>query len=291
MPIRFVPEGDEIYVEQTFQSPTVYLDHWAIRKFTDDFELQNRLVNAMMGKAGTLLLSTITFAEFASASDSRPCSEAEDFLDRLLPNIFFTNFDIGALLKREQREPNNRQRFWPPADLSQLTALAKHGSQGPPYKLTMRGVISPVHEHRAMMLEALQDLAWSLREAFVGVRGDSAYVQKARTVPPSDRRLRTMVIFGELMRGFNLDPNSPIEDNDVIDLLHAAIPINCCDFVLLDGPWAERVQKMNQRLKKSSMNMPVAICFSPRSADIARFLSELECFDKDGHSEIAAKPW
>jgi hypothetical protein len=155
----------------------------------------------------------------------------------------------------------------------------------------MRGFIAPVREHRAVMREALQDLACSLREALVAARGDPAYVQKARVVPPSDARLRTLLIFGELMRGFNLDPNSPIEENDVIDLLHAAIPINCCDFVLLDGPWAERVQKMNQRLRKNSMNMPVARCFSPRSAGMTTFLSELESFDKVGHAKFAARPW
>ena len=167
MPIRLIPQDGEVYVEQTFESPTVYLDHWAIRKFTDDVKLQDRFVDALMSRGGTLLLSTISFAEFASAYDSRHAFDAEGFLDRLLPNIFLTNFNIAALLEREEREPNNQQRFWPPADLTQLKALAQYAAEGPPYRLTMRGFIGPVRQHRSVMCEALQNLTSSLREAFV----------------------------------------------------------------------------------------------------------------------------
>jgi len=29
----------------------------------------------------------------------------------------------------------------------------------------------------------------------------------------------------------------PISENDVIDLIHATMPLNCCDFELLDARW------------------------------------------------------
>jgi len=50
----------------------------------------------------------------------------------------------------------------------------------------------------------------------------------------------------------------PISENDVIDLIHATMPLNCCDFELLDARWVERIDKMKRRLAKSSMIMPLA---------------------------------
>ena len=60
--------------------------------------------------------------------------------------------------------------------------------------------------------------------------------------------------------------------------MHAAMPINCCDYVLLDGPWVERVNKMKQRIKKTGMIMPIAKCFSNRNNGVESFLADLEVF-------------
>ncbi len=62
-------------------------------------------------------------------------------------------------------------------------------------------------------------------------------------------------------------------------MLHAAMPINCCDYVLLDGAWAERVEKMRRRIAKVGSVMPLAKCFSRRNDGVQAFLGELEAFD------------
>jgi hypothetical protein len=94
-----------------------------------------------------------------------------------------------------------------------------------------------------------------------------------------DSRPRTLLILGELLRGYVLDSNASMSENDAVDLIHAAMPLNCCDYVLLDGPWAERVAKMKLRLAKSSMVMPIAKCFSRRNEGISAVLADLENFD------------
>ena len=88
MPIDFFMATDGVHVRQSFDSPTVYLDHWAIRMFSDEPSLQDRFVNALMSRCGTLLLSNTSLVEFARATDARHCRDAEKFLERLLPNIF-----------------------------------------------------------------------------------------------------------------------------------------------------------------------------------------------------------
>jgi hypothetical protein len=119
-------------------------------------------------------------------------------------------------------------------------------------------------------------MAHKMREAVQKARADPDYVRKARDAPLNDSRSRTMLILGELLRGFILDSNSPMSENDAVDLIHAAMPLNCCDYVLLDGPWAERVEKMKLRLGKSPIVMPIAKCFSRRNDGINAFLTDLE---------------
>ena len=94
---------------------------------------------------------------------------------------------------------------------------------------------------------------------------------------------------GELIRGYNVDHTSPISVNDAIDLLHAAMSVNCCDYVLLDGPWSERVEKMRRRIAKTETNMPIAKCFSKRANGVEAFLTDLESFVKTDLNVIQDK--
>ncbi|MGK2951179.1 MAG: hypothetical protein ACSLEZ_02185 [Thiobacillus sp.] len=289
MPITFFDAPDGTHVRQSFDSPTVYLDHWAIRLFSEELDLQDRFVDSLLAKAGTLLLSHISFSEFAALSDARHCDQAEAFFERLLPNIYLTDFDFDKLLRKERDEPNNAKRFWPPADLPQLKHFVERAGRQSS-RLTMRGFVALTHETRYQISESTKVLKRTLVDEFTAARNEAEYVAKARRIYPSDKRYRTLLILGELMRSFNLDPTAPITENDVIDLLHAAMPVNCCDFALLDGPWAERVEKMRHRVSKTTMEMPIASCFSQRNNGVESFLAELENFDRVARESYAAVP-
>jgi hypothetical protein len=109
-------------------------------------------------------------------------------------------------------------------------------------------------------------------------------------VPLDGHRPRSLLIMGELLRGFVLDPNATMSENDAVDLTHGAMPLNCCDYVLLDAPWAERVKKMTGRLLKSKIaTMPIAKCFSQREGGINAFLSDLENFDPKSQPPLARR--
>jgi hypothetical protein len=280
VPIEFFQTNDGlVHVRQSFDSPTVYLDHWAIRLFSDDRDLQDRFVKALISKRGTLLLSTFSFAEFSEASDARHCLDAEAFFERLLPNIFLTNSAPDDILERELNEPNNVKRFWPPADLPQLKLFAER-KQSAPLGFTMQGFIMMAHTHRTELSEVTKSTVRMVRDGLENVRNDPSYVAKTSKSVPSDNRPRTYIIFGELLRSFNLDSKAPITENDVMDMFHAVMSVNCCDYVLLDGPWMERVERMRQRIAKTSMRMPIAKCFSKRNNGVSAFLADLEGFVK-----------
>jgi hypothetical protein len=287
MPIEFFTSPEGRRVRQSFVSPTVYLDHWALRLFSDDQELQDRLVTALHQKHGTLLLSHISLFEFAKPSDKRNCLSAESFLERLLPNIYFTDFAYDKLLVQEEAESDNRKRFWPPADLPQLKLFAER-AQDAPLGFTMHGFISMANDYHAVLGPIASETVQTIKSSIEATRCDPEFVRRARNIRPSDKRTRTYVIIGELIRDFHLDPNLPITDNDVVDLLHASMSVNCCDFVLLDGAWANRVAILRQRIDRAGMPMPLGKCYSRRDGGVEKFLCELEAFEENATSNRGA---
>ena len=190
---------------------------------------------------------------------------------------------------REEQERDNAIRFWPTADLAQLKLFGEQ-SQAGGREFSLKGVVELAYAHRepinALMRRNARDVIAALNEA----RADPDYVRKARHVPLDSRRPRSLLITGELLRGYILDSNARMSENDANDLIHAAMPLNCCDYVLLDAPWTERVKKMNERLAKSKIaTMPIAKCFSQRAGGVDAFLTDLESFNP--HSQPApARP-
>jgi hypothetical protein len=142
----------------------------------------------------------------------------------------------------------------------------------------MEGFISMTHINRNDLTRTIDEVTQMIIEGHKSIREDSDYLRKAKITLPGNNRTRTMVILGELFRGFTLDSSASISKNDVIDLMHAAMPINCCDYVLLDGPWVERVNKMKQRIERTGMIMPIAKCFSRKNNGVESFLADLETF-------------
>nr|WP_315205036.1 hypothetical protein [uncultured Albidiferax sp.] len=284
MPIEFFTATDGTRVRQSFISPTVYLDHWAIRLLSDDADLQERFVGLLLRKQGTLLLSNISFAEFARPDDRKHCIAAESFIERILPNIYFTDFAYDKLQAQEEAEPDNRRKFWPPADLPQLKLFAERAQEAP-HGFTMHGFIA-MARHLHMHLEPVtKEVVQMIKGGIEAARNDPAYVLKARNLLPNDKRTRSYVVMAELMREFYLDPSLKISDNDIIDLLHAALPVNCCDFVLLDGAWTNRVAKLKQRISQAGSVLTLANCYSRRDDGVSRFLADLESFAPDAPSQ------
>ena len=278
MPIELFDSPTGKRVRQSFISPTIYLDHWAIRLFSDDLPLQERLVAAFHDKHGTLLLSPFSLAEFAKPTDRKHCTAAEKLIERLLPKIYFTDFAYDKLQAQEATEQDNKRRFWPPADLPQLKFFAERTPEAS-LGFTMRGFIALAHDFHHLLAPVTTETVQMIRGGIEDARSDCEYVRKARNLLPTDKRTRTFVIMGELMREFHLNPSLPITDNDVIDMLHAAMPINCCDFVLLDGAWSNRVAKLKQRVANAGSLLPVATCYSRRDNGVERFLNDLEAFE------------
>jgi hypothetical protein len=80
----------------------------------------------------------------------------------------------------------------------------------------------------------------------------------------------------ELVGSLLLDRDRVITSNDAMDLMHAAVPIAYCDFVLLDSKWQHRVAIIRDRLLEHSIPLKPAEVFSGKRGDLERFLDRLE---------------
>jgi len=270
-------EGSDLRVRQRFDFPAVYFDHWAICEFSDDFSLQDRLVAALQSKGGTFLLSHINLAEFTSASDPRHTEAAEIFFDRLMPNVYLSDFDLEKAEVFESDPAHTGHRMWPSSDLPMLKFLAARSLQANQV-LSFRDFVTLSHEFREPINQTFREANKNILKALNKQRANPEYVKLARTSVPSNMRSKTRVIMGELMRELMIDPHANITTNDVVDLQHAVLSISCCDFVLLDGKWEQRVYSLRRRAETQGFEIRLAQCFSKREGGLLNFLQQLEAY-------------
>lgn len=275
--MEFFDRDGKRHARQSFDSPTIYFDHWAICDFSDDLMLQDRFVKAMQAKHGTFVLSHTNLAEFTNVSDPRHADAAERFLERLMPNVYLTDFDLDKAEEFENQPHLAGQRMWPSADLPMLKLVAEQSTTSRK-DFTLTGYITLSHLHRDRLSKTFNETNQNILDALNRQRADSIYVEKARRSVPDTLRTKTRVIMGELMRELTIDRQATITVNDIVDWQHAILPVSCCDFVLLDRKWEQRVQTMKNRFAKQGLNMHLAKCFSKRSNGLNDFLNQLEAF-------------
>jgi hypothetical protein len=227
-----------------------------------------------MSKAnGTLLLWALNLVEFMSAT-TETANLGEDFLEEAFPHAYFTLMDLRIINHEPTPRPAGRTGQ-PLPDNELLTIVAsKSASIARPYSI--RGLVTQVVAHRDRLAETMGETKTKIADKFKEMREDPAHVERARNYSPTDEIPRTQLVMAELMRGMNLDPQTPFTANDAIDLMHAVIPVSYCDFVLLDGGWAERVRQLAERGADYSPPVVPARCYSERRGGLKHFIEDLE---------------
>ena len=77
--MKFLFENNRVKVRQEFLHPAIYFDHWALCEFSDNFDIQNQLIELMKRKNGTLVVSNINLLEFTKMDDQKHVKAAELF--------------------------------------------------------------------------------------------------------------------------------------------------------------------------------------------------------------------
>lgn len=253
-------------------SPMVYLDHWALRKFSEDNGLASRLTGILRGRGGTLALSWLNLGEYATVSDSKQRRAAEQFVEGILPSVFCIDVDLAAVDKRERaRHP------LPHADPALALLFLNRGGQGL-NAFTATGLFELYDERLARTKDRLAAEVQKRLKILRQTHGEDDSFRKAVNHSNHPEAIQattpTRAVVREMAATFFPDLKRAITPNDAIDFLHAANPVRYCDIVLLDGGTADLVERARRKLSGTCIKM--ATVFSPRKNGVERFLALLE---------------
>lgn len=271
-------KNNELELVQWDVSPTVYLDHWALRRFSESSTLAARLTAALKSRNGTLALSVLNLAEFTKVTMEEQARKAESLVEAILPRVFFLDFEPFAVISRENELLAGGLPTPPHADLEFLRMFVqlKPRSLGP---FTACNLFKAVqYSHLAERLDRLADTIVNRIEALRGKLDTDEAFQSTIRHPPSGLQIQrgTRFVLRELVRSLLVDKRTKITRNHAIDLLHAVVPVAYCDLVLLDKHWETQVDRVRSRLNEAGISVPVGRVFSGKANGIDRFLCELQ---------------
>lgn len=271
-------DGVPIVIQQDL-SPTVYLDHWALRKLSQNSALAQRFTRTLEDRGGTLALSWLNLAEFSKVTNHGQGKMAEEFYAANLPRIFFLDSDPFSVIQREDEMLSGSARVpvAPHADAGFLSAFEQLKSDMPT-DFTVHKLFRTVQSDRLHSdFDKLADTVAACIEALRMEHGQEQKLRSAVARLPSGPVIQrgTRYVLRELARTFLIDQGLQVSRNHAIDFMHAVVPVSYCEFVLLDKHWEAQVELVCSRLSRTALNVPLARVYSERSSGIERFFGDL----------------
>jgi hypothetical protein len=271
------------FARQYRQSPSVYLDHWAVRLFSENLDLGARFTTALRDHAGTLVMSWVNIAEFVAMNeDTEAATLAEDFIDNNWPRLFFMLAEPFEVAKREDQRRDGTLYHDPEGDNQLMNIPTFHMSPSGVISPSIRGIIKTVMTGKTQLepsaLSLKSTIARAIYQRFQLVNADAAERRKIENAPTQPHRSRATHALTELLirELWNRRQPEQVPGNDVFDLLHAAVPMAYCDFVLLDKKWQNFAARAVANIRRENANALLATVFSGRKGEIDRFLTSLE---------------
>ena len=272
-------------VMQVMTHPAVYLDHWAIMKFSGEPKLAMRFTNALKSSQGTWAISLSNLMEFIKMTDESQAVQFEKLIELALPNIFFIDFDPFDVMERECVMLQGGSQAAPYGDVSFLGIFAAKPPDTP-RPFTAKNLVTVIIKQSGQLqnnLEILKDTIISktqlMREQMLV---DKQFEKSVKGSQKSAKVHRTWFFLRELLRNLLLDKTKVVRSNDAMDLLHAIVPITYCDFVLLDAQWEDRVKAISKRLIDQNIEIKLADIFSDKEGGsrLEQFFGHLENSNK-----------
>jgi hypothetical protein len=222
--LKRLPNGN---IEISVRPPLVYLDHWAVREISSNPAWRAHLLETFRTR-GTLMFSLVNILEMGRNS-GKSYADIRALLDDLEPYWVISDLDPRTAQAREDRGILPPASFLAPVEL--LGILFKN-MPAATFRLgsALEGLQDDnFREQATSLLEP-----WDVIEHFEQAR--SRYRRGEAMVSPPAPRFRPMWIHASLLQLLIKDGKA-IKSNDVIDILHAVVPLAYAVVVLLDKAW------------------------------------------------------
>src|SRR5437879_2421994 len=164
-------------------------------------------------------------------------NQTEQFLDRLLPHLFFLDSDPSKVIQRENDFIAGTKRVLPHADqelLGEVKNLKPSGVQA----LTVVGLLdsffgSTLVDRGEALGDTFVKVVEDLREQYADNEKFRAAVRSVTKSGPIPWATRFIV--RELVARFLVDARKNVTRNDAFDWFHTVVPLAYCQAMLLDG--------------------------------------------------------
>lgn len=216
------------------RSPSLYLDHWALREISSD-EVASRRFALCIKSCGTLLFSWPNVIEI-SRNTGPSAERIKKFLGSVGDQWFPVEFNPFTVIEREQssREGDNSPCLGDGFVRAYYPYI--HGTT-----LSLASIVDLTRgeDFRSLALKKIDSLADQISGYFSEARRNRGLPHKVfEQKLLYDSRRPTSFVFPTLCQ-LLVKEDSNFERNDAIDLCHATVALSYGELVCLDPHWAD----------------------------------------------------
>jgi hypothetical protein len=261
-----------VSIRQNFSSPLVYLDHWAVRRFSDDEALAERFIAALHAAQGTWLFSLMNLSEFTAMRDISTARRVEALIQRAFPYFYVLDTVDDTPYFREDQAERPRSidapdKHWMLRDLGERAVIS--GGAFNAHRFISDGI-----DHADRLLPIFEAMKSSIANHITAIRHAVFANQDRRALVPGNHMRLIDIFKDELLVEPAGQVNQRFRDNDAVDFVHALPACQMCDMVLLDTGWCHKVELARRRILEAGIEGKIAACYSPNRVD--EFLAALE---------------
>jgi hypothetical protein len=255
-----LPNGD---LQVSVRWPLVYFDHCAMRCISSEAAKRSHLRQTFATR-GTLMISVVNMVEMARNS-GESYERIRGMLDELGPHCLPVDLDLATVERKLQRGIPPPACYLVPMDM-----LAHIVRAMPDGQFRFGTALQELHD------EDFRERAPGLLRRPTMLRDLNNYRarhergEKMLPLPKPKYSLRWVEL--SLVRRLIKDSKT-IEENDIIDIFHAVIPLAFANVVALDSAWANYA---------NSLNIPGTFVFAATDAGLNEALECIRAVDVRG---------
>lgn len=266
--ITFQWVGQEARFEVWAERPCIYLDHWALRRLSENATLGDRFLVAFKHR-GTVMFSLMNVAEIARDASQQRAQQIRDFLAQLGLHWFPMTIDPFRIINAEETgkvpdglPPCASVGFWTDPQFAARLVT------GP---LSLAHVVDLTFGPGGDDLREETDRGTArLRQGIQELRDEHARNPKELDnkypLLKFDALKPMRGIYNGLAR-YTITDTFTLNDNHARDLFHAVASVHCADMITLDAHWAGQVRKLK---------LPANFVRVYSGAELDQFLADFE---------------
>jgi len=241
-----------VEVEQFANSPSVYLDNWALNDFSSSKEFCETFKSVMNQKKGTLMVSWVTLFEASKKRDSQRFEKMLGMIDSM--DFAFTEVDPGIVIERERkarRAGKESPSISPAADIALLKNYFEH-SHDPLKPIRVSYIFSQLREGLLefdKLGKSVENLSKNIYPLVLKARNDPIAFKRAkrryknRKKRPAKGFPYTEELYYQCLDYIVINKQMKMPNKEWLDVFNTIVPVAYFDFVLLDSRWTNFIRQ------------------------------------------------